>query len=167
MSSLCRSVGLAAFALLALAALGGCGGSEPAEEPAAPAPSADEPPVTAGPYPVADISVMYSNPDAGVDLTYRISCQGDTAALTGDAVDIDERDACLALADAEVVERLAMRAPDRVCTQIYGGADVATISGRIDEQTIETTVDRADGCGINDWDVVLARILPPPASVVE
>ena len=48
-----------------------------------------------------------------------------------------------------------------MCTEIYGGPDVATITGDIDGAPVDTTVDRANGCGIDDWDTVLAGLLPP------
>ena len=42
----------------------------------------------------------------------------------------------------------------------YGGPETATISGTLDEQPVETTVDRADGCGIHAWSVTLAALVP-------
>jgi hypothetical protein len=45
------------------------------------------------------------------------------------------------------------------------GPDVATVTGNIGEQPVSTTVDRADGCGINEWDQILGDVLPPPRDV--
>lgn len=123
----------------------------------------NEPPLGAGPYPVADLTIRHTNPDVDLDQTYRVSCQGDTAAVTGDEVGVDERAACSTLADPAAQQRLVEGAPgDRACTEIYGGADVATITGTIDGRSVDTTVDRTDGCGIDDWDQVLAGLLPTP-----
>jgi len=46
----------------------------------------------AGPYPVATLDITISHPDAA-DVSYTISCLGDTATVIGD-VGIDERVAC-------------------------------------------------------------------------
>lgn len=121
-------------------------------------------PIGGGPYPVADVTVTVTHPDRD-DVTYRITCLGDTATVTGDGVDVDERAACLALADPEVVERLTVDPGRRICTQQYGGPDEATFSGTIDGREVEADVDRRDGCGINDWDVLLADLLPPPVGL--
>jgi hypothetical protein len=118
-------------------------------------------PIGGGPYPVADVTVTVTHPDRD-DVTYRITCFGDTATVTGDDVDIDEREACRALADPDVVERLTVDPGRRICTQQYGGPDEATFSGTIDGEAVEASVDRRDGCGIADWDLLLADLLPPP-----
>lgn len=120
----------------------------------------------AGPYAIADLSVQYTHPDRS--LTYRISCQGDTASLTGDPVDITAEQACVALAQPEIAQRLIDGPPEgQACTEIYGGPDVAEISGTIDGAAVQTTVDRANGCGINDWDVLLSAILPSAIGATE
>jgi len=121
-------------------------------------------PIGGGPYPVADVMVTVTHPDRD-DVTYRITCLGDTATVTGDRVDIEERSACLALADPEVVERLTVDPGRRICTQQYGGPDEATFSGTIDGEAVEAIVDRRDGCGIADWDLLLADLLPPPVGL--
>ncbi len=119
-----------------------------------------------GPYPVADLSIVVEHPDRDT-IEYRLSCLGDTATITGD-VDIDEQAACLALASPDVVSRLVEGPPaDQICTEQYGGPDVATITGTIDEQPVDTTVDRTNGCGISDWDELLADLLPPAVGVTD
>jgi hypothetical protein len=127
-------------------------------------------PLGAGPYPVAtlDINVTYPEPDdITYDITYTITCLGDTATLLGD-VPLSADQACTALADASVRTRLIGGAPaDQVCTEIYGGPDIATIVGTHDGDTVNTTVDRSNGCGIDDWDRLLDGILPPATGVTE
>lgn len=56
-------------------------------------------------------------------------------------------------------------AGEQVCTQIYGGPDVASISGSIEGQEVATQVDRTNGCGISDWDEVLEDLLPAARGV--
>ena len=119
-----------------------------------------------GPFPVADLSITVEHPDRDT-IEYRLTCLGDTATISGD-VDLDEQAACLALADPDVVSRLVEGpAADQICTEQYGGPDVATITGTIDEQPVDTTVDRSNGCGISDWDELLADVLPPAVGVTE
>lgn len=128
-----------------------------------PAPGDDDAPLGAGPYPIADLTIDYSHAGQGVSYSYQIVCLGDTATLIGDAPGVADQSACLALADAAVQQRLIDGPPaDQVCTEQYGGDDVARITGRIDDVAVDTTVDRANGCGIADWDQLLAGILPNP-----
>lgn len=137
--------------MIALSALGlaACGGDEP---------------IGGGPYPVADLEVVVEHPDRET-ISYRITCLGDTATITGD-VDLDEQAACGALAGEDVQRRLIDGAPaDQVCTEQYGGPDTATITGTIDETAVDTVIDRTNGCGISDWDDLLAAILPPALGV--
>ncbi len=119
-----------------------------------------------GPFPVADLAIVVEHPDRET-VDYRLSCLGDTATVIGD-VDVEEQAACLALASPDVMTRLIQGAPqDQVCTEQYGGPDVATITGTIDDQAVNTTVDRANGCGISDWDDLLADLLPPAVGVTD
>lgn len=120
----------------------------------------------AGPYAVADLSVQYTHPDRS--LSYRITCQGDTANLIGDPLEITAEQACVALAQPEIAQRLIDGPPEgQACTEIYGGPDVAEISGTLDGAAVQTTVDRTNGCGINDWDVLLSAILPSAIGATE
>ena len=119
-----------------------------------------------GPYPVADVSVTIEHPDADT-VQYRIVCLGDTATVMGDPT-IDAPAACLALGDPIVQQRLFEGAPlDQVCTEIYGGPDIATVSGTIDDFEFEAVIDRTNGCGISDWDQLLGDILPIAIGVTE
>lgn len=128
--------------------------------------SNDDAPI-GGPYPVADLSIVVEHPDRDT-IEYRLTCLGDTATVTPEGVDVDEQAACLALANADVVSRLVEGPPtNQVCTEEYGGPDVATISGTIDDQPVDTTVDRTNGCGISDWDDLLADLLPPAVGITD
>ena len=111
---------------------------------------------------VGTLEITVDHPDTGT-VTYTIGCQGDTATLQG-AVPVDANAACAALARDEVLTWLVDGPPaDQVCTEIHGGPDTARLVGEIDGRTIDATVDRANGCGIDDWDRLLVNVLPPPA----
>lgn len=142
---------MTATAIMLAVILAACGGDEP---------------IGGGPYPVADLEVVVEHPDRET-ISYRITCLGDTATITGD-VDLDEQAACEALAQPDVQQRLIEGPPaDQVCTEQYGGPDTATITGTIDETPVDTTVDRVNGCGISDWDDLLTDLLPPAVGVTE
>jgi len=49
--------------------------------------------------------------------------------------------------------------PDRVCTEIYGGPQQASLRGTLDGEPVDAVVTRTDGCEIADWDVLLAPLL--------
>lgn len=124
----------------------------------------EDTPIGGGPYPVADLQFVVEHPDRET-ITYRITCLGDTATITGD-VDLDDQAACKALAKEDVQRRLIEGPPeDQICTEQYGGPDTATITGAIDETPVDTVIDRTNGCGINDWDELLADLLPPAVGV--
>ncbi|MGH3133571.1 MAG: SSI family serine proteinase inhibitor [Gaiellaceae bacterium] len=52
-------------------------------------------------------------------------------------------------------------APDLVCTQIYGGPQVARVVGRVEGKGVWTTFTRANGCQIARWERVSPWLLPP------
>ncbi|MEM9202948.1 MAG: hypothetical protein AAGC53_14895 [Actinomycetota bacterium] len=118
----------------------------------------------AGPYPVADLTFTVDLGN-GSSTEYQLACLGDTATFTGDAPGLDAIDACLALNEETVGTRLTTDDHlEQMCTEIFGGPEVAQITGTIDDRTVDTTVDRANGCGIDDWDRLLASLLPPAVS---
>jgi hypothetical protein len=66
----------------------------------------------------------------------------------------------------EAVESLspfatAQRDPDAACTEIYGGPDVASVSGTLEGQALDLRLTRTDGCEISRFDawVPLLRAL--------
>ncbi len=142
-----------------------CGSGEASDSVGA-EPTLSGDPLGGGPYPVATIDITVTHPDTD-DVSYTISCLGDTATVAGDAP-ISGEQACIALADDDVRTRIIDGAPaDRICTEIYGGPDFATIVGSYEGDTVSTTVDRNNGCGIDDWDRLLVDILPPAIGIIE
>ena len=183
-----------ALLLLTLGGLAACGGDddddqsvmtpgdgvqEPGADPAggppsgtpgnADPPQGDDPPggpIQMGNLAVGTVEITIEHPDAPT-VTYVVGCQGDTATLQGD-VSIDANAACAALARADVLDRLVNGPPaDQICTEIYGGPGTARLVGEIDGQAVDATIDRANGCGIDDWDRLLAAVLPPAPGVTD
>lgn len=115
-----------------------------------------------GPYAIGTVKIVVEHPEAET-VTYELACFGDTATLIPDPTDGVRADrACTALADAAIEQYLAQGAdPGEICTEIYGGPDLATITGMLNGQDIDRSVDRSNGCGIDRWDVLLADVLPP------
>ena len=134
--------------------------SEP-DTPEESEPDADEQILGAGPYPIADLTfTVQLDSDAGAT-TYRLACLGDTATLTGETAPGSAESMCLALDDLPIRDRLANGAPtDQLCTQQYGGPEIARVTGMLDGIVIDTELHRTDGCGIADWQL-LSALLPP------
>ncbi len=160
------------FALIsALAiALTACGGgdttTEPTEPPTTTTPTT--PPTTVAPgggQAIGTIDITITHPDAD-PVSYTIGCTGDAFPVTPEVEGVEGQAACDRLADPAVLERLVNGVPaDEMCTEIYGGPDIAVITGSINNEAIDATIDRANGCGIDDWDTLLAGVLPPALGV--
>lgn len=60
------------------------------------------------------------------------------------------------LNDPAVVKRLVDGPPaDQMCTEIYGGPDIAAVTGTLDGQSVNASFHRNNGCGIADWELFL------------
>lgn len=118
-----------------------------------------------GGFAVSDLTITIEHPDAAT-IEYQVTCADGTATIAG-FDDLPADAACERLSIPEVQDRLiSPPVPgDRVCTEIYGGPDTAHIRGTLDGQPVDTVIDRTNGCGIGDWDTVLADVLPPALGV--
>jgi VCBS repeat-containing protein len=145
---------LSALTVAALAPIVACGGDD--SDATSPSDGNDD---------TAEVSldIDYTHPEADVEFAYQIECRDGEGEVTGDIeqAEVDASAACESLTEAAVVARLVDGPDHDVCTEIYGGADVAQITGTIGDQTVDTTVDRTNGCAIDDWDEVLGDLLPP------
>ena len=124
----------------------------------------DDLPLGAGPYPIADLFISFD--DATGNLAeYRLACLGDTATFTGEVPPgVDAATACLSVATDTARMLLDPNVMvDRMCTEIYGGPETATVSGLLDGIKVDYEIDRTNGCGIDDWERVFAGLVPPPS----
>lgn len=123
----------------------------------------DGPILGAGPYPIADLTIAVTLTEGGGTTTSRLACLGDTATVTGDPGPASSETMCLALDNPSIKDRIVNGAPtDVACTEQYGGPEIATISGTFDGVDVDTSFDRANGCGIGDWEL-LSALLPTRA----
>jgi hypothetical protein len=114
---------------------------------------------------IGTIEITITRPD-DAPISYTIGCLGDAFPVTPSVDGVEGSEACAKLADPAVLARLTGgESPAKACTQIYGGPDVATITGEIDGKLVKATIGRADGCGVNDWDNLLSGLLPPAVGV--
>jgi LysM repeat protein len=118
-------------------------------------------------------------PATAADPTVRLTVEANTGSVTSVLVpsaatldcDTDVRatgflrnaakPAC-ALARAGTVRTIATahRNP-RICREGYGGPQRATITGTIGGRRVSVAIDRADGCGIDEWDQLRALLGDP------
>jgi len=126
-------------------------------------PDGDGEPLGAGPYPIADITitVFTDGSDVATGQTYRLACLGDTATLTGDPAPNTAAAMCLELNDPDVRTRLIGELREELaCTMQFGGPELAVVTGTLDGEAVDTTVDRTNGCGIAEWSGLLGGLLP-------
>ena len=92
--------------------------------------------------------------------TATLHCDGKGPRATGY---LRRRDAAKLCATAYRLERFLSSAPPkgRMCNEIYGGPDRARISGYVRGSAVDRRFNRADGCGIADWNRV-QQLLPRP-----
>jgi hypothetical protein len=129
------AVALAAFAVVALSACGSDSGGEDATGPAGGSPASDETSLTIVVTPAEDVEPS----------TYELTC--DPAG--GDHPQPQQACDALAEAGAEVLEPAPA---GQACTQVYGGPQVATVTGTYRGEDVDATFSRDDGCEIDRWE---------------
>jgi hypothetical protein len=95
-----------------------------------------------------------------IPFSWTLDCTTDPPSGTGAYADsatqtcemVEDRRAELALLDPR---------PGRVCTEIYGGPQLARITGTVAGTAVNVEIARNDGCGIDDW-TRLEWLLGPP-----
>ena len=143
---------------LVLTVVPGCGGEGDARSEPAPAPPAAA---------AATVRLAFSYSDgAGERRRATLACTGSRARATGYLARRDERRLCRR---ARALRRFLTTPPDpqRVCTEIYGGADTARVRGTIGASDVSRGFSRVDGCAIEEWDrMTAAGLLPRPRGAV-
>lgn len=174
--------------LLALAALaiGGCGeGDEPppsgdarnaATEPAG---GGDDDAERGGAAKQADAALLVrlehvgdKSTGAGIPIPAGISCDRKLPATCRGEVACPSEDdevagVCAWLAGAGRDLLLGEVPKDEICTEIYGGREVATVTGTLEGRKVERTFSRTNGCEINRFDMAAplwTGVAPPPST---
>ena len=101
------------------------------------------------------LTVTYWESGIGLSepLRWRLRCNPARGTLPRPAV------ACRRLA-AEGTKLFAPVSPKAVCTQIYGGPQVARVVGTVKGKRVWATFSRGDGCRISRWNAVSPWLLP-------
>jgi hypothetical protein len=139
-----RVAGIAAAAAVLCWFVSGCGGTP--TEPAGPTPRSTSVTET------TELTIVIDD-GAGKKTTWTLTC--DPAGGTHP----DPNAACRAL-DANAAKALPPVRRDVACTQIYGGAQKATVTGTWQGQQVHSSFSRINGCEISRWDL-LRGLLPP------
>lgn len=141
-------------ALLGLAVLlGGCASGEPAETPgpAEPRPTASPAPTpsaTTGAPIAASLTITLDEGGTSPTETFTLTCD----PVGGDHPDPEA--ACASLVRAGGAAAFAPTPVDVMCTQQWGGPQVARVTGEVDGGRVDATFTRTDGCEISRWDAL-------------
>lgn len=109
----------------------------------------------------AELTVTIGTAEQPAEFEATLGCGDEdhsTGYLTGRATP-----ACDFLKGSSDAQRLLLEGPasDRACTEIYGGGEIAEISGTLADAQVAVTIDRANGCGISDWDLLQPVMVEP------
>ena len=155
-----RTSALAVLAAVALIA--GCGGDDAADTTTtAGATTSSGGQGIAAPF--AELTIEIGTAEAPAQATATLQC-GEGVTGTGFLADQDAAAAaCHAISsNQEVKDLLLGRTPEpEACTEIYGGPDVAHITGILEGEEVDATIDRTNGCGIFRWDLLVALVGMP------
>lgn len=128
-------------------------GSQP---PAIPIPSATVPAATESPAAVTppsasgiDLTITLTESPEAMPRTFRLVAEG---ATPGPESTLPDPAAALAAVE-KYGEKMFFPVPDpnRVCTQQYGGPEIAQVTGWFHGKEVNATFKRTDGCEISQW----------------
>ncbi|MDH3260571.1 MAG: hypothetical protein OEM84_06310 [Acidimicrobiia bacterium] len=110
---------------------------------------------------VAELTLTIGTNDRPEEFEATLQCGADIAG-TGHLADTAAK-ACDFLGGSSEAQVLLLQGPatDRACTEIYGGGEVAGIIGTVNGGAVAASIDRANGCGIADWDLLQPILVEP------
>jgi hypothetical protein len=132
--------------LAAAIALAGCGSEQPAGNGSAASPSGSGV-VRPGTPPQTELTVSVKAAPTAKATTWKLTC-GPTG---GDHPDAAAACAALAAAKEKGKDPFAPVPKDQMCTQIYGGPQVATVTGTWQGKPVNASFNRKNGCEIQRW----------------
>jgi hypothetical protein len=97
-----------------------------------------------------DLTVRFTRRPGGRRQVAHVRCTSARATADGWLRAVGARRAC---AHARRIATLLTRThePERACTEIFGGEERATVSGRIGARRVRRGFERTDGCEVADW----------------
>jgi hypothetical protein len=108
-----------------------------------------------------DVVVQVGRPGAPLRTEHgALRCSGTRARATG-FLRVHAKPACRLTGSGALQRIIHAQRSQRACSQIYGGPQRARITGRVGNQRIDFAVTRADGCGVSDWQTLLALLGDP------
>jgi hypothetical protein len=106
--------------------------------------------VTSGPgQGNAELAIMVKPSETGTPANFTLVCVDGVPAA--ESQHPDAAAACLALKTNAAILSPAPRPTDQACTMQYGGPQLATVTGVVDGQPVETNFSLRDGCEIALW----------------
>jgi hypothetical protein len=125
-------------------ALAGCGSQQSDNGPAA-KPSGSG--VVRPANPQTDLTVSVKAAQTAAATTWKLTC----GPVGGDHPDARAACASLDAAKKQAKDPFAPTPKDQMCTQIYGGPQVATVKGTWQGKTVDSTFSRKNGCELKRW----------------
>jgi hypothetical protein len=107
-----------------------------------------------------ELTVTVRGAPAATATTWKLTCD----PTGGDHPDAQAACAALAAAKKQAKDPFAPTPADQMCTQIYGGPQVAAVKGTWQGKKVDATFSRKNGCEIQRWSdlgKVLGKV--PPA----
>jgi len=97
-----------------------------------------------------DLTIRFTRRPGGRRQVAHVRCTTARATADGWLRAVGARRAC---AHARKVAALLTRTrdPERACTEIFGGDERATVTGRIGARRVRHAFERTDGCEVADW----------------
>ncbi|WP_306418479.1 serine protease inhibitor [Arthrobacter glacialis] len=147
-------IAVAALLLCVVAVVSGCAQQQPgtatgtAPVPAAP-PASSSSAVATPPAEGIDLTITLTESPGATPRTFRLVANGSTPAPESTLPD-----SAAALAAVELHgEKMffALPDPNRVCTEQYGGPQVAVVTGWFHGREVNASFSRTDGCEISRW----------------
>ena len=101
----------------------------------------------------AALTVLYTPEEGAGPQKFEVMCGPGSSG--GDEVSAQ---VCSALSTEAGRNAIGPQRTDMMCTEIYGGAGRATITGTLDGEPVDATVTRANGCEIDRWDTLFGSV---------
>lgn len=146
-------LGLAATVLLAAC-------SEGARQSGA-SPSSSGSPTRSSGAATAELQVVVVRAPGEPEQRWTLRCSG-VDVLPGSTHPTAAAACALVAARPEV---LAPPPKDQLCTQQYGGPEVATVAGTVNGAPVDRRFTRTDGCGISAWAIAIPLLGAPGGAV--